>query len=178
MYSNLNSLSKYFRQYMFMGAAGFRYPDYKYVYKYKYYTIDTPIVPDNKAIAIMITSLLLGAYLGGNKVVLGLLSIYGICYIVAVLLRGSKLAKYMCSKHFCKRITVYTDKKYRSNDELGKEYIDISITKVLDGKNIIEILPGSISIKVLLDFCKGMPLNCIAINKFACSYYLECLDNG
>ena len=178
MSSNLNSLSKYFRPCKFIGAAGFGYPDYKYVYKYKYYTIDTPIVPDYKAIAIMITSILLGEYFGGNKVLLGLLSIYGICYIVAVLLRGSKLSKYMCSKHFCKRITVYTDKKYRSNYEINKEYIDIGITKVIDGNNVIEILPGSVSIKVLLDFCKGMPLNCIAINKFAGSYYLECLDNG
>lgn len=176
MSSNLNSLSKYFRP--SMRVADFRYNEYKYGYRYKYYTLDTPIVPDNKAIAIMIISILLGAYLGGNKVVFGLLSIYGICYIVAVLLRGSKLSKYMCSKHFCKRITAYTDKKYRSNEELNKEYIDISITKVLDGNNIIEIKPGSISIKVLLDFCKGMTLNCIAINKFAGSYYLECLDNG
>lgn len=176
MYTNLNSLSKYFRS--SICAADFRYSEYKYGYRYKYYTIDTPIVPDNKAIAIMITSILLGAYLGGNKVVLGLLSVYGICYIVAILLRGSKLSKYMCSKHFCKRITVCTDKKYRSNDELNREYIDIGITKVIDGNNIIEIIPGSISIKVLLDFCKGMTLNCIAINKFAGSYYLECLDNG
>ena len=172
MSSNLNSLSKYFKHCMFKGAEGFMH------YRYKYYTIDTPIIPDNKAIAIMITSILLGAYLGGNKVVLGLLSMYGICYIVAVLLKGSKLSKYMCSKHFCKRITVYTDKKYRSNDELNKEYIDVGITKVLDGKNIIEIKPGSISIRLLLDSCKCTPLNCIDINKFAGSYYLECLNNG
>ena len=174
MSKNLNSLSKYFRPSTFKGAAGFG----NYRYRYKYCTIDVPIVPDNKAIAIMITSILLGAYLGGNKVVLGLLSIYGICYIVAVLLRGSKLSKYMCSKQFCKRITVYTDKKYISNDEINKEYIDISITGVIDGNNKIEIKPGSISIRLLLDSCKGTPLNCIDINKFAGSYYLECLNNG
>lgn len=178
MSSNLNSLSKYFKPLLFMYAADFRYPEYKNGYKYKYYTLDSKIVPDKKAIAIMITSLLLGAYLGGNKIAVSLLGIYGVCYIAAVLLRGSKLSKYMCKKHFCKRIVAYTDKKYISNGELGQKYIDIGINKVIDGNNTVEIIPGSVSIKVLIDFCKGISLNYIVIKKFAGSYYLEVLDNG